>query len=125
MFNPPRDLLKEYLSAGIQAEQVRQRAARLEGVESLTLRLLRWCHAHFSVLHHVWVYGLAFVVSMMVLQPAYGWINLAVVPVQVLFPGAIIAVAELPLMLVLSVLWDVGSALVAWIWKAVTKQRNW
>ena len=41
------------------------------------------------------------------------------------FSGAIIAVAELPLMLVLSVLWDVGSALVAWIWKAVTKQRNW
>lgn len=77
------------------------------------------------MLHHVWVYGLAFVVSMMVLQPAYGWINLAVVPVQVLFLGAIIAVAELPLMLVLSVLWDVGSALVAWIWKAVTKQRNW
>ena len=39
MFKPPRDLLKEYLSTKVALEQTRQRQARLEAFESITLRL--------------------------------------------------------------------------------------
>lgn len=122
MFKPPRDLLKEYVSARQAQEQARQLDARLEAVQSRTLRLLRWCDAHFSLLHHLWVYGMALVVSLLVLNPTYGWVNLAVVPVQVVFLGALIAVAELPLMLALSLIWAVGSTLMAWAWKVLTQR---
>lgn len=63
----------------------------------------------------MWVYGLAFALSMAVLKPSYGWVNLAVVPVQVVFLGAIIALAELPLMLAFSVLWGVGVVVREWV----------
>jgi hypothetical protein len=84
-------------------------------------RLLRGCDTHFELLHHLWVYGLALVVSLMVFNPTYGWVNLAVVPIQVAFLGGIIALAELPLMLALSLLWGIGAALVARVWKSATK----
>lgn len=124
MFKPPRDLLKEYLSTKLALEQTRQRQSQLAAVESLTLRLLRWCDAHFELLHHLWVYGLALVVSLMVFNPTYGWVNLAVVPVQVAFLGGIIALAEVPLMLALSLLWGIGSALTARVWKSAAKTRQ-
>jgi len=124
MFKPPRDLLKEYLSTKLKLEQTRQRQARLETIESLTLRLLRWCDARFEFLHHLWVYGLALMVSLMVFNPTYGWVNLAVVPVQVFFLGGIIALAELPLMLALSLLWGIGSAMTAWVWKSAAKTKQ-
>jgi hypothetical protein len=44
-----------------------------------------------------------------------------VVPIQVAFLGGIIALAELPLMLALSLLWGIGAALVARVWKSATK----
>ena len=67
----------------------------------------------FKWLHHVWIYGLALLVSLSVFKPSYGWVNLVVVPVQVVFLGAIIGLAELPLMLGLTVMWSVGSVLLA------------
>lgn len=124
MFKPPRDLLKEYLSSRPELEKTHQRQACLDAVSSLALRLLRWCDAHFGLLHHLWVYGLALIVSVMVLEPSYGWVNLAVVPVQVAFMGGIIALAELPLMLALSLIWGIGAAMTAWVWKSVAKTRQ-
>lgn len=123
MFKPPRDLLQEYLSTKSKLDLTRQRQERLNAVESLTLRLLRRVDAHFEMLHHFWVYGLALIASLMVFNPTYGWVNLAVLPVQVVVLGGIIALTELPLMLALALLWGIGSTLTAKLWKAITRPQ--
>ena len=124
MFKPPRDLLKEYLSTRPALEKRRQRQTRWDTDEALTLRLLRWFDAHFEQLHHVWVYGVALALSLMFLNPDYGWVNLLIVPVQVAFLGGIIGLTELPLMLALALLWAIGSTLTAWVWKTAAKNRQ-
>jgi hypothetical protein len=111
MFKPPRDLLNEYLSAKEVIGQLHQCGVRSKAQDSLTWRCLRWVEAHFELLHHFWVYGLALMVSLMVFNSSFGWVNLVVIPVQVVIVGGIITLTELPLMLLLSLLWGIGTTM--------------
>lgn len=107
MFGQARDPLREYLQA--------RRATLLPApgaVPPTAWRVVNWCLGHWEFLHHVWTYGLALAISLMVFNPAYGWVNLAIVPVQVLFLGSVIALMEWPTLLLLIVLWNVAAAAV-------------
>jgi hypothetical protein len=115
MFNCPQDLLNDYLNHCAQPPL--GWAARFDRVERAVQRVKRWFDAHWETLHHVWVYGLAFALAMYVLNPDYGWVNLAIVPVQVVFIGALIGLVELPTMLILIAVWAVLSALGAQAWR--------
>jgi len=59
--------------------------------------------SHGELLHHIWTFSIAFAVTCYALSPLTDWKHYVAVPIVTLFMGPVIAIAELPAMLILSV----------------------
>jgi len=63
---------------------------------------------HHEMLHKVWIDSMAFAVTCAVVNPLAGWKELIAVPILTVFMGAVVAIAELPLTMILVLLVSVG-----------------
>ena len=95
MFDRAKDPLKEYLAsrAGSETRQPKLR------------KLWVFLEQHYELLHHIWVHAIAFAVSCYVLYPFTDWKHIAAVPIVTILMAPIITIAELPTMLLISVLY--------------------
>lgn len=98
MFNKPRDPLQEYLDARQPPRP------RLSGRLKLAWQ---WIKQHDEALHHAWCYGIGLFVAVSVTE----WPNMWVTPIVALFMAPVIALAELPTLLVITVIWSLLTTL--------------
>jgi hypothetical protein len=115
MFHRPKDPLSDYLQ--ITTASKSSVGAKMDGLEQTLQRFIQWFNQHYEVLHKVWIYGIAFGLSCYWINWAYGWVNLAIIPVQTVFIGALIAVVEFPTMLVLAFAWSMASVFGGQLWR--------
>lgn len=110
MFDRPQDPLKEYLkrraSPHAGHEQVSPDSPKSARNPSIWNFLVR----HYEILHKVWIYGIAFAVTCSVMHPLAGWKEFIAVPVVTVFMGVVVAIAELPITLMLVLLISVVQA---------------
>jgi hypothetical protein len=122
MFHRPNDPLKDYLqSTDAHKPSV---GASMDSIEQALKRFVKWFDTHYGVLHKVWIYGIAFGLSCYWINGGYGWVNLVIMPVQTVFIGALIAVVELPTMLLLVCVWGMVSVFGAQLWRWLRRRVN-
>lgn len=97
MFNRPKDPLKEYMAARAASE-----AALASSSGKKPPGIWSYLDSHYELLHHIWTFSIAFAVTCFALYPFTDWKHYAAVPIVTLFMGPVIAIAELPAMLLLS-----------------------
>jgi hypothetical protein len=122
MFHSPKDPLNDYLkSTAVRKASV---GATMDSMEQALQRFIKWFDKHYGVLHKVWVYGIAFGLSCYWINGAYGWVNLVIIPVQTVLIGALIALVELPTMMLLAVVWGVVSVFGTLLWRWLRRRVN-
>jgi hypothetical protein len=121
MFKKPYDPLQAYLVQRAKQAKREQLNAKLDIAETRIQWLLHWFDRHYSLLHKVWIYSIALALSCYWINTNYGWVNLVIIPVQTAFLGALVAVVELPTMLVLAALWALLSVSSARLWQCVRR----
>lgn len=102
MINRPKDPLKEYMAFHAASE-----AAVATSIEKESPGIWSFLDQHYELLHHIWTFSIAFVVTCFALYPFTDRKHYAAVPIVTLFMGPVIAIAELPAMLVLSMVYAV------------------
>lgn len=122
MFHHPNDPLNDYLQSKDAGKS--SVGATMDGIEQTLQRLVKWFDTHYAVLHKVWIYGIAFGLSCYWINWAYGWVNLVIIPVQTVLIGALIAVIELPTMLLLAFVWGLVSVLGTQLWRWLRRRIN-
>ena len=99
LFDRSQDPLKEYLN---------RRASQNSSAKIATIWTL--LDRNYEVLHKVWIYGIAFAVTCSVINPLAGWKEFITVPIVTVFMGAVVAIAELPLSMMLVLLVSITRA---------------
>lgn len=94
MFKQPHDPLQDYL---------RSRQPRREEAARRRLRVAwQWANRHKETLQMVWYYGVGLALSIY----AFDWPDMWVAPIVALFMMPLIALAELPTLLLITLIWS-------------------
>jgi hypothetical protein len=104
LFDRPQDPLKEYLRQRASQNSSNQIVAPDSPQSPKISTIWTFLDRHYEMLHKVWIYGIAFAVTCSVINPLTGWKEFAAVPIVTVFMGAVVAIAELPLTMMLVLL---------------------
>jgi hypothetical protein len=104
IFDRPQDPLKEYLRRRASQNSGYQKGLPDSPQSAKISTIWTLLDRHYEMLHKVWIYGIAFAVTCSVINPLTGWKEFVTVPIVTVFMGAVVAIAELPLTMMLALL---------------------